>query len=200
VEVVTSSDRRQYLQVIHESVRDFYLQPHVHERLGLDTSTDFSLISNRTIFEACRGFILCSEFSYCLPPSIKSVIKVRALDLEMGWTWLGHPFTQYALENVPVHAAAAGLMQEDHGSDTRGTWMRLYRRWLAIFGALSGDKPDNRFLRRFNGLLIEAGILTNELEAAQELYCAVHLHWLYLDLKSNSDRQVPDPRPRKLKI
>src|ERR1700722_9699356 len=77
IEVITSQDGRQYLQVIHESVRSFLLQPCIHTRLDVDVCTNFSAFSSKILFEACRRFIKCPEFHYCLPPSSESFVDTE---------------------------------------------------------------------------------------------------------------------------
>jgi hypothetical protein len=198
IEVITSQDGRQYLQVIHESVRSFLLQPCIHTRLDVDVCTNFSAFSSKILFEACRRFIMCPEFHYCLPPSCESFIDTEPQIIRRGWRWIGHDFTRYSLEGILRHASDAGLLGQGLSPGARKVWMQLYRRWLAIYNAFE-YKGMLRTLRRgmlltlrkrFDGLLIEAGILENDMEADREFHCVASLHWVYLELKRNSGHQA----------
>lgn len=65
--VTVSKGGRKYLEVTHETARDFLLQPNIHTHLGMAAGPDFCAMSSKTLLEACQKFILCPEFRYCLP-------------------------------------------------------------------------------------------------------------------------------------
>jgi hypothetical protein len=187
VEVVQATDNthRPYLQVIHESVRDFLLQSHVHARLSLEPGTDFTANCSNRLFEACRRFLECPEFCHCLSPKI--ILGGIPLDLATGWAWMRHSFTQYASTYLLDHAAAAGVFHRDlePGEKTALKW--LYRRRLTVSRALRNEvhfaDPAHveEILTQFTTVLREAGISILDGEDQGQPYLDCYSHLLYLD-------------------
>lgn len=96
--------------------------------------------------------------------------------IETDWRWVNHTFTRYAIESIPKHAAEAGLLHQDLDLKEREVWVQLYRRWPAVYIVLERRWELEPAEILFNDLLINAGILRNNEEAAQEFDCAIKLH------------------------
>ena len=191
VEVVIQlqdSQVREYVQVIHEAVRDFFLQPQAHTRLGLDQSADFASISANTLFQACRNFISCPEFRYCLPPAFSSIFERAPADLAAGWRWTGYPFTAYVVEFLFDHATAADALRRSLDGEEKDALKELFRRWMTVLKAVHATKDrserescDYLLLRVYN-LVTKQGILLEDSEIDQEMCCNAKRILIHLNL------------------
>jgi hypothetical protein len=151
IEAIREPNGVQYLQVVHETARDFLMRRVVHVRLGLELSSDFTVISHGVIFEACRRFILCPEFRYCLRPAFaKAIFNNTPLEIDWGWLWTRHPFTQYAVQYLLDHEEAHAFRQSPN-AEQAFKLKRLYRRWLTVSGNIDPEKltaTDAEILKR----------------------------------------------------
>lgn len=115
-----------------------------------------------------------------------------------GRRWSQHSFAQYAVLYLLDHAEAAGIFRHILKPWEKVRLKQIYRRWLAVAQdvILAHDKTDivraadrtycTKLLGRFNSRLLEAGILVDESELEQELYCHANLHWVYLETLKDS--------------
>jgi hypothetical protein len=190
VEVIREPSGVQYLQVIHESVRDFLLRQVVHAHLGLELSSNFTAVSHGVMFEACRRFILCPEFRYCLRPAFSQAIFNNApLEIDWGWLWTRHPFTQYAVQYIIDHAEEDLMFRQNPDSEQVVELKKLYRRWLTVSENIDTEKmsaTDTKHLKQqlthFNNLLLNLDVSVNTSDISKEWYCHKNLHWVYEEL------------------
>jgi hypothetical protein len=190
VEVIRKPSGVQYLQVIHESVRDFLLRQVVRVHLGLELSSNFKAASHSVMFEACRRFILCPEFRYCLRPSFsQAIFNNTPLEIDWGWLWTRHPFTQYAVQYIIDHAEGGLVFHQNLDTEQIVELKKLYRRWLTVSENIDNKNmsvTDTKCLKqqlpRFNDFLLDLGVSLSMSDIAKEWYCHKNLHWIYKEL------------------
>ena len=105
IEVVGKYPNRQWLQFIHETVRDFVLQSEVHAYLGMDLHDHFALAGEQALFDTLRRFISCPEFNCFRQADTSRHFSSRSkVNVFYGYRWTRHPFTRYAVHHLIEHA------------------------------------------------------------------------------------------------
>jgi ankyrin repeat protein/pimeloyl-ACP methyl ester carboxylesterase len=128
----------QFVQVIHESVRDFFRSENVPPLFGLKTQADFTEAAEGCLSYACARYVLASEMS-CMPPAVSVGIADPELSSQIAIThrcssWVDHRFTGYVRNYLFVHVAAASGFPEKGvrvGQMMVGV-KEIYDRWLSL--------------------------------------------------------------------
>ena len=194
-----------FLQVIHESVRDFLLDEsacNLYEGKDYDTFADET---NFALYETCTRFLKCQELCCALPASRYRVhfpVAVPQL-VKDGNAWMSHSFTQYARAYIWEHLRRSGIEfdrlplpieQKESIRTTAKRWwsLELYGKTRDVIEKMLSvlDRSDKTskslWLNQFSRL-VGYGILSWE-EAMQDRACAENFHEGFLTLISHGTK------------
>jgi hypothetical protein len=128
------------LQVIHESVRDFFFEKGSRRLPRTKIEMPPADECHNRIFQTCRSYLQCREFRYCFNAGItrELFLDEPPKDIIVASKWATKSFTNYSVEYIYHHMGKAGMYSSTLDEEQKVKELDLFWRWATVgFSSLS---------------------------------------------------------------